>query len=130
MVRQIKSRVNQKLGGLAKSFLWKFRGYHYAPHHPCRIERAQASFQLFCSRSVCSAIISDILLVQVVLVVSIREPFSCLLLCSNHLFYYASEFFIVSRIFFAEILKLPPSHDFVRESFDYFSFDDDMYLSM
>ena len=40
--RQIESRVNQKLGGLAKSFLLKFRGYHYAPNHPRRIKGTQA----------------------------------------------------------------------------------------
>ena len=73
--------------------------------------------------------VSMILSVRVVLVVSIREPFSCLLLCSNHFFYCASEFFIVSQIFFAKVLKLPPSHDSVRESFDYFSLGDVMYLS-
>ena len=70
-----------------------------------------------------------ILLVRVVLVVSLREPFSCFFFCSNHLFYCSSEFFIVSRIFFAEVLKLPPSHDSVRESFNYFSFGDVMHLS-
>ena len=73
--------------------------------------------------------VSMILLVRVVSVVSIQEPFLCLLLCSNHLFYCASEFFIVSWVLFAEVLKLPPSHDSVRESFDYFSFGDVMYLS-
>ena len=73
--------------------------------------------------------VSKILFVRVVSVVSIREPFSCLLLCCNHLFYCASEFFIVSWVFFAEVLKLPPGHDSVRESLDYFSFGDVMYLS-
>ena len=38
--------------------------------------------------------VSMILLVRVVSVVSIQEPFSCLLLCSNHLFYFASEFLL------------------------------------
>ena len=73
--------------------------------------------------------VSMILLVRVVLVVSIWEPFSCLLFCGNHPFHCASEFFIVFWVFFAEVLKLPPSHDSVRESFDYFSFSDVMYLS-
>ena len=73
--------------------------------------------------------VSMILLVRVVSVVSIREHFSYLLLCSNHLFYCVSEFFIVSRVLFVDVLKLPPSHDSVRESFDYFSFGDVMYLS-
>ena len=73
--------------------------------------------------------ISMILLFRIVSVASIREPFSCLLFCSNNLYYCSSEFFIVSWIFFAEVLKLPPSHDSVRESFDYFSLCDVMYLS-
>ena len=75
------------------------------------------------------SVVSMILLIRVVSVVSIRKPFSCLLFCSNHLFYCSSEFFIVSRVFFAEVLKLPPSHDSMRESFNYFSFGDVMYLS-
>ena len=73
--------------------------------------------------------VSMILLVRVVSVVSIRESFSYLFLCGNHLFHCSSEFFIVSWVFFAEVLKLPPSHDSVRESFDYFSLCDVMYLS-
>ena len=73
--------------------------------------------------------VSRILPVRVISVVSIRESFSCLLLCSNHLFHCLSEFFVVSWIFFAEVLKLPPSHDSVGESFDYFSLCDVMYLS-
>ena len=73
--------------------------------------------------------ISMILVVCVVSIASIREPLSCLLFCRNHLFYCSSEFFVVSQIFFAEVLKLPPSHDSVRESFNYFSFGDVMHLS-
>jgi hypothetical protein len=74
-------------------------------------------------------IVSMILPVQVVLVVSIREPFSHFLFRSDHLFYCASEAFIVSRVLFAKILKLPLGHDPVGEGFDYFSFSDVMYLS-
>ena len=74
------------------------------------------------------SVVSMILLIRVVSVASFQEPFSCLLLRSNHFFYCASEFFIVSRVLFAEILKLPPSHDSMRESFDYFSFGNVMYL--
>ena len=59
--------------------------------------------------------VSMILPVKVVSVVSIQEPFSCFLLYSDHLLYCASEFFIVSWVFFAKVLKLPPSHDSVRE---------------
>ena len=67
--------------------------------------------------------------IRVVLVVSIWKSFSSFLLSSDHLFYYALEFFVASWVLFAEILKLPPSHDYVRESFDYFSLCDVMYLS-
>jgi hypothetical protein len=74
-------------------------------------------------------IVSMILPVWVVSVVSIREPFSYFLLCSDHLLYCASEFFIVSRVLFAEVLKLPLGHDPVGESFDYFSFSDVRYLT-
>ena len=38
MVQQIESRVNKKLEGHAKSFLWKFRGYHYTPNHPRKLK--------------------------------------------------------------------------------------------
>jgi hypothetical protein len=74
-------------------------------------------------------IVLMVLPVQVVSVVSIQEPFSCFLLCSDHLFYCASELFIVSQVLFAKVLKLPLGHDPVGESFDYFSFSDVMYLS-
>jgi hypothetical protein len=40
-----------------------------------------------------------------------------------------SELFIVSRVLFAKVLKLPLGHDPVGESFNYFSFNDVMYLS-
>jgi hypothetical protein len=79
--------------------------------------------------SVLMPIVSMILPVRVVSVVSIREPFSCFLLYSDHLLYYVSEFFIVSRVLFVEVLKLPLGHDPVGESFDYFSFSDVIYLS-
>jgi hypothetical protein len=39
-----------------------------------------------------------------------------------------SEFFIISWVLFAKILKLPFNHDPVRKGFNYFSFDDVMYL--
>ena len=42
MVWQIESRINQKLGGFAKSFLWKFCRYYYTPNHPRRVKRTQA----------------------------------------------------------------------------------------
>jgi hypothetical protein len=74
-------------------------------------------------------IVSMILLVRIVSVVSIWEPLSCFLLCSDHPFYCASEFFIISWVLFAKVLKLPLGHDPVGESFDYFSFSDVMYLS-
>jgi hypothetical protein len=61
-------------------------------------------------------------------VISARESFSHLLFCHNHLFYRASEFFIVPWVLFVEILKLPFSHDPVRKGFDHFSFSDVMYL--
>jgi hypothetical protein len=79
--------------------------------------------------SVLMPIVLMILPVRVVLVVSIREPFSCFLICSDHLLYCASEFFIASRVLFVEVLKLPLGHDPVGESFDYFSFSDVIYLS-
>jgi hypothetical protein len=74
-------------------------------------------------------IVSMVLSVRVVSVVSIREPFSCFLLCSDHLLYCASEFFIVSQVLFAKVLKLSLGHDPVGEGFDYFSFSDVVYLS-
>jgi hypothetical protein len=52
-------------------------------------------------------IISMILSVKVVLVVLIWKSFSGLLLRSDHLFYRELEFFVASRVLFAEILKLP-----------------------
>jgi hypothetical protein len=79
--------------------------------------------------SVLMLIVSMVLPVRVVLVVSIWEPFSCFLLYSDHLLYHAYEFFIVSRVLFAEVLKLPLGHDPMGESFDYFSFGDVLYLS-
>jgi hypothetical protein len=73
--------------------------------------------------------VSMILPIRVVSV-SIWEPFSHFLLRSDHLFYYTSEHFVVSRVLFAKIFKLPLGHDHVGEGFDYFSFSDVMYLSM
>jgi hypothetical protein len=72
-------------------------------------------------------IVSMILPVRVVSVISIWEPFSCFLLCSDHLTYCASKFLIVSWVFFVEVLKLPLGHDPMGEGFDYFSFSDVMY---
>jgi hypothetical protein len=40
-----------------------------------------------------------------------------------------SEFFIISQVLFAKVLKLPLGHDPMGEGFDYFSFSDVMYLS-
>jgi hypothetical protein len=74
-------------------------------------------------------IVSMILPVRVVSIVSIREPFSCFLICSDHLLYCASKFFIASQVLFVEVLKLPLGHDLVGESFDYFSVNDVIYLS-
>jgi hypothetical protein len=70
-----------------------------------------------------------ILPIRVISVVSIREPFSCFLFCSGHLFYCASELFIVSRVLFTKVLKLSLGHDPMGESFDYFTFSDVVYLS-
>jgi hypothetical protein len=74
-------------------------------------------------------IVSTILPVWIISVVSIREPFLCFLLYSDHVLYCTSEFFIVSQVLFAEVLKLPLGHDPVGEGFDYFLFSDVMYLS-
>jgi hypothetical protein len=73
-------------------------------------------------------IVSMIFPVRVVSIVSIREPFSCFLLCSDHIFYCASKLFIVSWVLFAKVLKFSLDHDPVGESFNYFSFSDVMYL--
>jgi hypothetical protein len=73
-------------------------------------------------------IVSMILPVRVVSVVSIREPFSRFLFRSDHLFYCVSKLFIISRVLFLKILKMPLGHDPVGEGFDYFSFSDVMYL--
>jgi hypothetical protein len=75
-------------------------------------------------------IVLMVLPIRVVSVVSIQESFSCFLLYSDHLFYYASKLFIISQVLFAKVLKLPLDHDLMGESFDYFSFSDVMYLSM
>jgi hypothetical protein len=70
-----------------------------------------------------------ILLIWVVSVVSIWEPFLSLFLCNDHLFHCAPEFFIISWVLFAKVLKLPLGHDPMGEGFDYFSSSDVVYLS-
>jgi hypothetical protein len=83
--------------------------------------------------SILMSIVSIILPIQVVSVVisivSIWKSFPRLLFCGDHLFYCASELFIVSWVFFAKVLKLPHGHDPMGESLDYLSFSDVMYLS-
>jgi hypothetical protein len=51
------------------------------------------------------------------------------LLSCLHCFYCVSEFFIISQVLFAKVLKLPLGLDPMGESFDYFSFSNVMYLS-
>jgi hypothetical protein len=54
-----------------------------------------------------TAVVSVILSIRVVPVVSIRKSFSGLFFYRDHLLHRAFEFFISSRVFFVEIMKLP-----------------------
>jgi hypothetical protein len=74
-------------------------------------------------------IILIILSVRVAPVILIWKSFSGLLLCSDHPFHRALEFFVALRVLFVEILKLPLGYNSIGESFNDFSFSDVVNLS-
>jgi hypothetical protein len=67
--------------------------------------------------------------VRVVLVVLIWKSLLGFFFRSDHLRHCALEFFIASRVLFAEIIELPLSQDPIGESLNDLSFSDVMYLS-
>ena len=67
--------------------------------------------------------------VRVVPVVSIWKSFSGFFFRSDHLLHRALEFFIASRVLFAEIMELTLSQDSIGESLNDLSFSDVVYLS-